>query len=347
MHPFTQGILQWYRANARDLPWRQTKDPYAIWLSEVILQQTRVEQGLPYYQRLLSAFPNVQALADAPDQVLMRHWQGLGYYSRARNLQRSARYIAYELKGQFPKDYAGWLALPGVGPYTAAAIVSFAFNQAHAVVDGNVLRVLARYFGLDQDIALEKTKKTFQALAQELLQGAEPALFNQAIMEWGAMQCKPQALCMSCPLQASCLAYAQASVDRLPVKTKKIQKRTRFFHYFLIENQGKVFLRQRGKGDIWTQLWEFTLVEGSQAMDLEGCLEMAPSLALCQGIWEKLIAPKAHVLSHQRIQCQAWKLSLTTPLSTIDLGPGQWVAWEDLDQFALPQLLLNLLHDNL
>ncbi len=228
LHPFSKKIIAWYQQNKRELPWRNTKDPYLIWLSEIILQQTRVEQGMAYYLKFAKEFPSVKELAKAENEKVMKLWQGLGYYSRARNLHTTAKTITDNYKGKFPEQHEDILLLKGVGEYTAAAIVSFAFNKPHAVVDGNVYRLLSRVFGIETPIDTTLGKKEFNALANELLDKKNPALHNQAIMEFGAIQCKPVSPdCSVCPLNTMCFAYSKKSVSKLPVKAKKTKVRNR------------------------------------------------------------------------------------------------------------------------
>ena len=255
---FAPKLIDWYHHQRRNLPWRHTRDPYFIWLSEVILQQTRVAQGLPYYQQFTEAYPTVFDLAAAPEQEIMRLWQGLGYYSRARNLSQTAQFIVQEQNGQFPDSYHKLLKLKGIGPYTAAAIASFAYDEAVAVVDGNVYRVLARVFGLATDITSTEGKKQFAQLANELLDVSQPATYNQAIMEFGALQCTPVSPdCLLCPFQANCVANATGQIAKLPVKTKKTKVRERFFNYFVIIKNQEIALKQRTDRDIWQQLYDF------------------------------------------------------------------------------------------
>jgi A/G-specific adenine glycosylase len=260
---FSNSLVKWYLLNKRDLPWRNTVNPYPIWLSEIMLQQTRVAQGLPYYMAFMEAFPTVFDLANAEEEQVLKLWQGLGYYSRARNLHATAKYIATELKGDFPPNYDQLLKLKGVGEYTAAAIASFAYNEPVAVVDGNVFRVLSRYFNVDYDISDGKTKKEFQTLAQELLPKDKAALFNQAIMEFGALQCVPKNPdCANCIFSSSCAGLQHKKVNILPVKSKKTKVTNKFFNYLILKDiQGNFVVQKReGKG-IWENLYEFTLIE--------------------------------------------------------------------------------------
>jgi len=244
------------------MPWKGEKDPYKIWLSEIILQQTRVEQGLSYYQTFIASFPTVQDLANAPEEKVFKLWEGLGYYSRCKNLIASAKIIARERNGLFPDTFESIVALKGVGPYTASAIASFAYNQPYAVVDGNVQRVLSRYFGITTPVDTSAGKKLYQELAESLLDTDEPGLYNQAIMDFGAIICKPQnPLCLQCPQQGDCEAYKLGSVKELPVKEKKLIKRHRWFYYFMIETSDTVYIRKRTEKDIWQNLHEFVLHE--------------------------------------------------------------------------------------
>ncbi len=244
------------------MPWKGEKDPYKIWLSEIILQQTRVEQGLAYYEKFIARFPTIKHLAAAPDTTVFKLWEGLGYYSRCRNLLATARHIANDLNGVFPNTYEDIKALKGIGPYTASAISSFAYNLPHAVVDGNVFRVLSRVFGIETPIDSTQGKKLFTQLADELLDKKKPGLYNQAIMDFGAVVCKPALpLCPSCVFNKDCFAFLEKKVNELPVKEKKINIKKRWFYYLVIEHKGKIAIRQRTGKDIWNQLYEFPVIE--------------------------------------------------------------------------------------
>lgn len=268
---FTKNLLHWNKnKNSRMMPWKGEKDPYKIWLSEIILQQTRVEQGWDYYNRFLKIFPTIIKLANASEVRVFKLWEGLGYYSRCKNLIATARFIAKEKKGKFPDSYEEIRSLKGVGPYTAAAIASFAFNLPYAVVDGNVFRVLSRYFGISRDVNSSEGKRIFTALANELIHQGQPGIYNQAIMDFGAVVCKPQKpLCAACPLKKECVACLQNKVEKLPRKTKPPAKRKRWFSYLIVEHNGKVYVRKRGKKDIWENLYEFVLVEGTRKVTIE------------------------------------------------------------------------------
>lgn len=302
-----QILLDWYAGHARDLPWRNTKNPYHIWLSEIILQQTRVAQGLPYWQRFVEAYPTVEALAKAPEEEVMRLWQGLGYYSRARNLHACAKRIVEDYNGQFPATYEELLSLPGIGKYTAAAIASFAFLQPVPVVDGNVYRVLARLFGITTDIQASRAHQEFFTVAMQLIDPIQPDLFNQAMMEFGAVQCTPKKpLCLYCPLQEMCYALKHQAQQDLPVKKKKIKVRKRYIYYLPVETEdGRLLMRRRAKGDIWQGLFDFHWLEADEAKDFS---ELAGPLL------DRLVSEEArlehsspvitHLLSHQRLLVQ-------------------------------------------
>lgn len=296
---FSNDIIDWYSENRRSLPWRDTKDPYRIWLSEVILQQTRVNQGLPYYLRFIEAFPTVKDLAVAPEDSVLRLWQGLGYYSRARNLHRCAKMVREKYNSVFPSRYEELLQLPGIGSYTAAAIASIAFNQKVAVVDGNVYRVLARLFGVTTDISSTEGKKQFSKLANELVSADHPSDHNQAVMEFGAMHCTPmQAKCSTCPFIKKCVAYARGIVDQLPVKEKKMTKRTRFFYYFILRDGTRIAMKKRTGRDIWNGLYEFYLVESDSEKKLTQVVKN-DALLSCLGTNVKEVGSMKHVLTHQ------------------------------------------------
>ncbi len=348
IHPFSSTLLTWYRTHARDLPWRHTKDPYVIWLSEVVLQQTRVAQGLPYFHTLLAAFPRVQDLAEAEEATLFRLWQGLGYYSRARNLHKTAKHVVAS-GGEFPKSYSGLITLPGIGPYTAAAIASFAFNEASPVVDGNVFRILARHFGIETDILHSSARKIFTELAQELIPNDQPATFNQAIMEFGSLQCSPVPQCPSCPLVSSCVAHATGRTLLLPLKSKKKPVRERFLAYFIFEQRGKILVRQRTGKDIWAGLWEFYLVE---LADFEQSLALLAIDPVIQAWFSELDsfalkAPAPHLLSHQKLISKAWHIQVPDHFNMPQMDEYQWIEPEDFKNVGKPVLLLNLITDNL
>jgi A/G-specific adenine glycosylase len=333
IHPFSATIMAWYTDHQRELPWRQTKDPYAIWLSEIILQQTRVAQGLPYYERLLAAFPTVCDLAEAPEASLLRLWQGLGYYSRARNLQKAAQLVMRDFNGSFPRTYEDIITLPGVGPYTAAAIASFAFDEAKAVVDGNVFRVLSRVFAVETDIASSAARGVFTELAQSLIPTEDPAGFNQAIMEFGALQCTPSPDCSICPLRISCAAFNEKRVNELPIKSKKTKVKEIQMDYLIIEQNGQILVRERVENGIWKGLWEFYLIEGS--LDWLAFPRKA------------LKSPPVHLLSHRKIKAEAWHVQVPDNFALAIPEGYRWMSPSEFESKGKPVLLLNLITDNL
>jgi A/G-specific adenine glycosylase len=333
IHPFSATIMAWYAEHQRELPWRQTKDPYAIWLSEIILQQTRVAQGLPYYERLLATFPAVRDLAEAPESTLLRLWQGLGYYSRARNLQKAAQKVMRDFEGVFPQTYDEIIQLPGVGPYTAAAIASFAFKEAKAVVDGNVFRVLSRMFAVETDIASSTARGVFTSLAQSLIPTQDPAGFNQAIMEFGALQCTPAPDCSICPLRVSCAAFSKKRVAELPLKSKKTKVKEIEMNYLVIEQKGQLLVRERAEKGIWRGLWEFYLLE-----------DQADWLPFSR---KALKSPPVHLLSHRKIKCDAWHVQVPDNFALAIPEGYVWMSPSDFESKGKPVLLLNLITDNL
>ena len=339
---FTAAVVAWYKEHGRELPWRGTRDPYLIWISEIILQQTRVAQGLAYFRRFVERFPDVRALAAAEEDEVMRCWQGLGYYSRARNLHAAAREIVERHGGEFPQDYAEVLALKGVGEYTAAAICSFAWGMPRAVVDGNVYRVLARFFGIATPIDTGRGKREFAELAQELLDKREPDVYNQAMMDFGAVQCTPQApACLVCPLRDGCRALAEGRVAELPAKQGRTEVKPRYFNYLDVHCGGVHLLRRREGKDIWRNLYEFPLVETAEAVDW---------LVLEQGeAYRRLVAGAGtvavrrmtemprHVLSHRVIYARVYDLEVER------FGEGMadyvQVAEGDEGRYAVPRLV--------
>lgn len=304
---FSEILTDWYSNNKRHLPWRETKDPYKIWLSEIILQQTQVRQGWPYYEAFVEAFPTVFELAKADESTVLKLWQGLGYYSRARNLHASAKYVVEELNGVFPTTYKTLLKLKGVGDYTASAIASICFNEPTAVVDGNVYRVLARYFGIDTAINSTQGIKEFKAIAQEVMDTRHPAEHNQAIMEFGAMQCTPKNPdCGSCPLNKSCVAFQKNKIDVLPVKLKSAKPKKKFFNYLVfLSGDGNTILEKRtGKG-IWENLYQFPLIETPKKIPFKSFELLAEEHTLLRGENFELRLyndkPIVHKLSHQHL----------------------------------------------
>lgn len=338
---FAETLIRWYTHQHRDLPWRQTRNPYPIWLSEIILQQTRVVQGLPYYERFLEAYPTVIDLANAPEQDVLRLWQGLGYYSRARNLHQTAKHIAYQLNGTFPASYKELLKLKGIGPYTAAAIASFAFDERVAVVDGNVYRVLARIFGIGLDIASTEGQKKFAQLASELISETAPALYNQAIMEFGAVHCTPTSPdCLLCPFQGACEANLTGRVSQLPVKLKKTKVRERHFNYLVFIKNNRWALKQRTERDVWQQLYDFYLVETHDNAESFDSLSLPALLqdTLCHSIITEPTQTYTHILSHQRIFAKFWKVEL--PSDFDDTLPSNLHYYDQEEIESLPKPVL-------
>jgi A/G-specific adenine glycosylase len=334
---FSNKLVSWYRVNKRDLPWRNTTNAYYIWLSEIILQQTRVAQGTPYYLAFVKAYPKIEDLANASEDEVLKIWQGLGYYSRARNLHFTAKDITANYGGQFPNNYEKILKLKGVGSYTAAAITSFAFGLPYAVVDGNVIRVLSRIFGVDAPFDTTIGKKQFQELAQELLIKERSSVYNQAIMEFGAMQCKPKSPdCSICPMQDFCEAYNTNTIAELPVKSKKIKVKNRFLHFLMIEKKGEVYLGKRKSG-IWQGLYEFPFLEFSDRIHER---ELFSSENWVNIFGDEKVEIQSvsiefiHVLSHQKLHAQFWKVKI----NDINLKNYQLIAKEELENYPVSRL---------
>lgn len=339
---FTSTLLRWHETqNDRQMPWKGEKDPYKIWLSEIILQQTRVEQGRAYYERFIAQYPTVKHLAAAKDESAFKLWEGLGYYNRCKNLLFTARHITTQYKGQFPDQYPDIVALKGIGPYTAAAIASFAYNLPYAVLDGNVFRVLSRVFGIDTAIDSTEGKLLFTNLAQEVLDRKQPAAFNQAIMDFGATVCKPMApLCSNCPMNRQCEAYLHGRVNSLPVKNKVLQKKTRWFTWFVLQVNGKVLVRKRSSRDIWENLHEFYLVE--TAAQPHWTDSTVRDWLLNQFTIRKstLIATSnilSQQLTHQTIKGQFVVLDL--PETPASLREYEWIPLNRLPGLAFPKLI--------
>jgi A/G-specific adenine glycosylase len=312
---FSNTLIKWYLQNKRDLPWRKTTNPYPIWLSEIMLQQTRVAQGTPYFLSFTAAFPAVFDLANAHEEQVLKLWQGLGYYSRARNLHKTAQTIAYEMDGIFPDNYADLLKLKGIGEYTAAAIASFAYNECVPVVDGNVFRVLSRYFDLETDIAQASAKKEFAALAFELMPKDNPAQFNQAIMEFGALQCVPKnPNCTECVFNNSCAALQKKKVDQLPIKSKKTKVRNRYFNYIVaVDDLENIIIQKRTAKGIWHNLYEFPLLETDKVENFDPIAKQIQHLFQNNEIVSLMEYNEVsiiHKLSHQHLHIKFWKASL-------------------------------------
>lgn len=339
---FSKILIRWYSINKRDLPWRQTTDPYRIWLSEIILQQTQVKQGLPYYNAFLAEFPSVFHLAEAKEAKVLKLWQGLGYYSRARNLHATAKYIVNELKGEFPNNYKALLKLKGVGDYTASAISSICFNEVAAVVDGNVYRALSRYFGIDTTINSSKGAKEFKLLAQELIDKKQPAEFNQAIMEFGARQCKPKNPdCSSCPFQNSCVALQKNRVSELPVKIKSAKAKKKYFNFlvFISEDHKTILEKREGKG-IWQNLYQFPLIETKAEANFDTVLELIKAHELLKDTPFELTPYNndaiVHKLSHQHLYTKFWIVKTKSVFK-------EGVSIADIEDYAVPILIGNFI----
>lgn len=338
---FSNSLLSWYLQNKRDLPWRDTVNPYPIWLSEIMLQQTKVAQGLPYFLTFIKEFPTVLHLAQADEEQVLKLWQGLGYYSRARNMHKTAQIIAFELNGNFPNNYKDLLKLKGIGEYTAAAIASFAFNEVVPVVDGNVFRVLSRYLDIETDIASALAKKEFSALAKELMPENNPALFNQAIMEFGALQCVPKNPdCNNCIFNNSCAALQKKKVGELPVKLKKTKVTNRYFNYIVfLDNSNNTIINKRTEKGIWHNLYEFPVIEAEEELDFE---------TISKAISEKYInfsidsisvynsEQIIHKLSHQKLHINFYRASVTD-----EIRDG--ISLDVLKNFPFPIVIYNFI----
>jgi A/G-specific adenine glycosylase len=341
--------MNWHKKkNTRLMPWKGEKDPYKIWLSEIILQQTRVEQGWDYYNRFVSNYRTIQDLAKAPELEVFKLWEGLGYYARCRNLLHTARVITNEYQGVFPKTYNEVVQLKGIGPYTAAAITSFAFGLPHAVIDGNVLRVLARIFGISDPIDGKTGKLKLTALADSLLDRKNPGLYNQAIMDFGAVVCKPALpLCHSCPAQKICLAHINDLVSKLPVKGLKINRKKRWFYYFLLEKNDHVLVRQRVENDIWQQLHEFYLMESGSRQSPKKLMESMQVPGIQPGKTLEMAGISGEfrqLLTHQEIMGRFIRIRISGKFVA---PPGFfWVNRAALKKIAFPKFILSYLAEN-
>jgi A/G-specific adenine glycosylase len=339
-----KALTHWYSANKRDLPWRRTTNPYFIWLSEIILQQTKVEQGLPYYEAFVTNFPTIFDLASANESDVLKLWQGLGYYSRARNLHATAKHIVEELDGAFPNNYKDLLKLKGVGDYTASAIASICFNEVCAVVDGNVYRAFSRYFGIATPINSSQGQKEFKALAQKVIDKDDPAEFNQAIMEFGARQCKPKNPdCTICPLQNSCVALQKNLIAELPVKKKSLKPKKKHFNFLvLVSEDGKTILEKReGKG-IWQNLYQFPLIESNEVMDFSAMSLQLKKHDVINGASYKLSLYNEeaiiHKLSHQHLHTKFWIIE-------IDALAIKGISIRNIKDYPVPVLLSNFIEN--
>ena len=344
MKDYRKALTGWYNHSKRELPWRETRDPYTIWVSEVILQQTRVRQGMEYYHNFLFQFPNIPALAMAPEEEVLKVWQGLGYYSRARNMHHAAKTMLKEHGGKFPSDYAGIRSLKGIGDYTAAAIASIAFRLPYAVVDGNVFRVLSRLFAISTPIDSSSGKKEFYALAQKMLDTDNPGESNQAIMEFGALHCLPvQPLCGECPLSAQCVAYSTGTVNNFPKKSKLARQKDRYFNYLYLSQTDHLFLEKRGDKDIWRNMYQFPLIETP--------VQVSPEAVIGSQDWERITqsqpftlesvsAERVHLLTHQRLHIRFFRVRLEGNTLPGKLIPVKLV---DLSRYAVPKPVENFL----
>lgn len=340
---FRKLLMNWHRdENKRAMPWKGEKDPYKVWLSEIILQQTRVEQGWSYYEKFIQKFPTIQQLAAANDEEVFKLWEGLGYYTRCKNLLHTARFIAENFNGKFPDDYISILNLKGIGAYTASAIASFCFNLQYAVVDGNVLRILSRYFG--KEIAVDSTegKKVFNQLAQDCLDKNQPAEYNQSIMDFGATVCKPLPLCNICPLQKKCVAFNTNKIAQLPVKEKRIIKKERWFSYFIFSFNNKTFVQQRTTKDIWQNLYEFYLQEttSNPEWNQEKIKQwLNKNLGIINFKSIDVIQGQKQLLTHQIIHGCFIKVELTALPLKLQNKTALWLSNKEINQLAFPQFI--------
>ena len=332
-------IIAWYKNNFRDLPWRNTQDPYKIWLSEIILQQTQVVQGLGYYERFVSQYPDIQDLASADQASVLKLWQGLGYYSRARNLHKTAQIIVNQYDGKFPTDYQSVVKLAGIGPYTAAAIMSFAYNQPFACLDGNVYRVLSRIYGIKSPIDDNKSRPQFMAILDQWIQGQNPRIFNNALMEFGALMCKPdQPKCNECPLSIDCVAFKTNAVKSFPVKAKSLKKRIRWFNYLLFQQDGKLALVQRLQKDIWQHLYELPLIESENEISDAEILNQIESVCFNRIDQLELSGQQKHILTHQLIQARFWTVHCKSAIVFND-PKVFWVNLSDIQNYPVSVLI--------
>ena len=338
----TKTLTHWYSVNKRDLPWRQTKNPYFIWLSEIILQQTQVKQGLPYYEAFVTKYPTVFELAGASESDVLKLWQGLGYYSRARNLHSTAKHVVQELQGEFPDSYKGLIQLKGIGDYTASAIASICFNEVCAVVDGNVFRFLSRYYGIKTPINSSQGQKEFKGLAQQLISKRSPAEFNQAIMEFGAKQCKPKNPdCSVCPFQNECIAFRENTIIDLPVKLKATKISKKYFNFLVfISNDEKTIIEKRIGSGIWQNLYQFPLIESQSVLNYKGVIRHLNTIPSINEAPYKLSLYNEndiiHKLSHQHIHTKFWIVELESlPRESIEI--------DSIRDYPVPILISNFI----
>ena len=335
-------LIEWYEIHKRDLPWRNTHDPYKIWISEIILQQTRVVQGFDYYIRFIERFPDVASLACATEQDVLKYWQGLGYYSRARNLHSTAQNIINNFNGNFPQDYSSILSLKGVGEYTAAAIASFAFNLPYPAVDGNVFRFLSRLFAINEPIDTNKGKKYFTELAKAIIDISRPGLFNQAIMEFGALQCTPSSPdCTVCPFNSKCLAYKYQKINAFPVKQNKTKTRDIYLFYFHIRNKGCIYLKKREEKGIWQNLYEFPSIESDIPLEFEGLVQLSQFKQLfldsINSDFKLIIKNRKHILSHRTIYASFYEVYIEDDSSL--LKKYKKIKFSEINDFPVHRLM--------
>ena len=350
---FSKTLVNWYETHKRDLPWRHTNNPYKIWLSEIMLQQTQVKQGLPYYEKFISNFPKVEDLAKADEDEVMKLWQGLGYYSRARNLHFTAKYISNQLNGKFPDNYKDLLKLKGVGQYTAAAIASFAYNEAVPVVDGNVYRLLARLYGISTPINSSEGEKTFKKIAEDLLSDENPGIHNQAMMEFGAIQCKPKTpKCMFCTFQNECVAFQTNQIDALPVKLKKIKIKHRYLNFLIFEDQKQqTLVEKRTSKGIWQNLYQFPLVESEKKINSlsEQRVNDLFSSEISKIISIEKINQKSikHQLTHQKLHADFWKINFKSDLKSFPTTSKTEISeLKKINKYAVPVLIQNFIESD-
>lgn len=342
---FSHKIISWYNQNKRDLPWRVSHDPYSVWLSEIILQQTRVAQGTPYFLKIREKFPDVAALAASSEQEVLSLWQGLGYYSRGRNLHACARQVVAQYNGEFPKSSVALQKLKGIGKYTSAAIASICFNEPIPVIDGNVYRVLSRYFNLEQDISESKAYKVFEEVATSVIDKQQPGTFNQAMMEFGALQCVPQNPdCLNCPLIDSCESFNLKNIDQRPVKTKKVKVKKRFFDYLVLHCDEGVLLKERKKGDIWQGLYDFPLIERSNDKQILES-EMLDKIEDTDATLLYSSDPVKHILTHQLIQARfhEYRISQKVKAYFIENYGLNYFSFAEISELPKPVLVSNYL----
>ena len=343
MNILNDTLINWFAENRRDLPWRQQPTPYEVWLSEVILQQTRVSQGMDYYLRFVNRWPTVNDLAAVDEEEVLKMWQGLGYSSRARNLHQCAQQVVEQYSGRFPADFEKLKQLKGIGEYTAAAIASIAFNLPHAVVDGNVYRVLARLYDIETPININEGQNLFARLADELLNREQPGLHNQAMMEFGALHCTPKnPNCLHCPLQAQCLAYEHQTVMLRPVKLQKLKVTTRYFNYLVIKINGQIYLHKRSSNDIWRNLYDFPCIESEKPMAIEEVIGSEKFIQLIGNkhfIIEKTSPVFTHKLTHRTIIAQFIEIKLEEELLQIETKDLILTREKDLENYPIPRLI--------